>query len=237
LSLSLALCYQRRMGWLLALVIATAMPASLDRALALEAQGADAQAAAELDRVLAEHPTYGLAHLEAGRIALKRAEQDRARLELSTASVLLPENPRAQFFFGMMEQERGALASAEAALERAVALRPDYVEARVRLGALYLAQGDALHAEAHLQAAVAADPSQPIARLQLARALEGEGRTEDAERALTALHAEQPSSALVTRALATFYERTGRPALARSIRGEKATPPKRKLRPLRPSRR
>lgn len=225
------------MSWLLALVVATAIPASLDRALALEEQGADAQAAAELDRVLAEHPTFGLAHLEAGRIALKRSEGDRARRELSIASALLPENPRAQFFYGMMEQERGALASAEAALERAVLLRPDYVEARVRLAALYLAQGDALHAEAHLQAAVDADPTQLVARLQLARAVELQGRTADAERQLSALHAAHPTSPVVTRALASFYDRTERPGLARAIRGEAAQPPKRKLRPLRPSRR
>lgn len=225
------------MGWLLALVIAAASLPSLDQALAFEQQGDDAKASACVDAVLAQQPTYGLAHLEAGRLALKRDDLDRARRELSIATALVPENPRAQFFFGVMEQERGHGPQALAALERAVALRSDYVEARLRLGALYLAQGDPLHAEAHLQVAVAKDPSQLVARVQLAKALELEGRTQDAERALVALHAERASVPLVTRALADFYERTGRPERARAVRGNPPTPAKRKLRPLRPSRR
>jgi len=225
------------MGWLLALVVAAASVTSLDQALALEQQGDDAKAASSVDALISQQPTYGLAHLEAGRLALKRDDLDRARLELSIATALLPENPRAQFFFGMMAQERGQGTEALAALERAVALRPDYLEARLRLGALYLAKGDALHAEAHLQTVVTSDPSQLVARLQLARALELEGRMEDAERGLVSLHTEQPDAPVVTRALASFYDRTQRPALAQKVRATPDAPKKRKLRPLKRSRR
>lgn len=225
------------MGWLVAVVLATALAPSLDQALALEQRGDDARAAAAVDAVLARQPAYGLAHLEAGRLALKRDDLDRARLELEIATGLLPQNPRAQFFYGMMEQESGKESAAVAALERAVTLRPAFVAARLRLGAIYLARGDALHAEAHYQAVAAEDPSQLGARLQLARALELEGRTADAEHALALLHAEQPASPLVTRSLADFYDRTGRPELARSVRGQLNGPSKRHLRSLRPSRR
>lgn len=225
------------MLWFVAVVLATASAPSLDQALALEQQGDDAHAASTLDAVLSQQPTYGLAHLEAGRLALKRDDLGRARLELEIATALLPENPRAQFFFGMMEEESGKGPEAVAALERAVALRPDFVEARLRLGTLYLSQGDALHAEAHYQAVAKVDPSQVGARLQLARALELEGRVGDAEQTLTELRAEQPASPLVIRNLADFYERSGRPELARSVRGQLDGPSKRHLRSLKPSRR
>jgi Tfp pilus assembly protein PilF len=225
------------MVWLIALALAATPGPSLPHALEAEQAGNDPAAASELAALLKADPTHGLAHLEAGRLALKRDDLDGARLQLGIASALLPENPRAQYLLGMAELGAGAETRAQADLERAVILRPAYREARLRLGALYLKMGDAAKAQAQFEHAVAQDPSDVGATLQLARAQEANGQTDAAEATLLALHQAQPELSFVTRALAQLYERTGRPALARKVWETLEGPKKRRLRPLRPSRR
>jgi tetratricopeptide (TPR) repeat protein len=220
----------------LALVLAAAAVGPLDRALALEAQGDDAAALAAATEATRAAPTSALAHLEAGRLAMKTGALDQAKLELWVAHALAPENPRVQFLLGSLEAETGQPWRAAAAMERAVEYRQDYFEAHRALGALYLSLQDPFRAELHLRAALEAKPDETLLSLQLADALEAQGRPKDAEAQLRALHERVPVSALVTRRLVDFLRRQGRAREADALERPLAQPP-RTLRPLRPSRR
>ncbi len=210
----------------------------MQKALSLEQAGDDAGAVALLDRLIAERPELELPRLEAARLRLKRAEDlDLAQLHLEAVRSRTPENPRGQYLWGLLMEERQQPAEAARAYELAVYYRPDYADARQRLGALYLAREDWLRAEVQFRALSRAFPEQPQPRFQLASALERQGRLEDTERVLRQLLDEQPESPVVVRRLADFYDRTERPLLAAKVRKALEPAPKKKMRPLKRSRR
>jgi tetratricopeptide (TPR) repeat protein len=213
--------------------------AQMKQALAREQAGDDAGAVALLDRLVAERPELELPRLEAARLRLKRAEDlDLVEIHLEAVRSRAPENPRGQYLWGLLMEERGATVQALHAYELAVLYRPDYPEARQRLGALYLSREDWLRAESHFRVLARAYPEQLQLRFQLATALERQGRLEDTERLLRQLLDEQPESIPVVRRLAEFYDRTERPQLAAKARKAlEAAPQKKKMRPLQRSRR
>ncbi|MHB8879491.1 MAG: tetratricopeptide repeat protein [Myxococcaceae bacterium] len=219
-----------------ALSLVAANPASaLRQALAFE-ETEPRRALALVDGLVRADPSWVLPRLEAARLRLKAGQElDRAEADLEAARSLSPENPRAQFLFGLLQEERGDHQAACRALELAVLYRRDYDEARFRLGGIYFARGDWLKAELHYRAISKGHPHESVARLQLALALEKQGREVDAEAELQALRAAQPDSALVLRRLADFYERTGRPKLAAAARRALADPPRAKMRDLKRS--
>jgi tetratricopeptide (TPR) repeat protein len=226
-----------RFVWALWLVLEAADPAgALREALALEAAD-PSRALLAIDALVRAQPEWVLPRIEAARLRLKAGEDlDRAEADLEAARSFAPENPRAQFLFGLLMEERGRRPQACQALELAVLYRRDYDEARFRLAGLYFAQGDFLKAELHYRAISKGHPNETVARLQLAAALEKQLRLADAEAELKKLVGAQAPSPLVARRLADFYDRTGRPKLAAQARRLAQAPaPKAKMRELKPS--
>ncbi|HLL00021.1 MAG TPA: tetratricopeptide repeat protein [Myxococcaceae bacterium] len=231
------------MVWLiLAGVLAGAMDVppstSLTQALAREEAGDTAGALAEVESLINRWPTWELSRLEAARLLLKLGgELDRAEAHLDVASALAPENPRAYYLRGLLLEERGRPLLAAQAYEVALLYRPSYEEARFRLAGLWASQGDWLKAELHFRLLSRARPEWVQVRLLLAQVLEKQERPEDAERELLAARELQPGNAVVTRRLADLYEQTGRQKLAEKLRKSLEPAPKRRMRPLKPSRR
>ncbi|MGQ0506138.1 MAG: tetratricopeptide repeat protein [Myxococcaceae bacterium] len=221
-----------------------AAPADLNpvvrQALSLEQSGDDVGALAALDKLISQQPGAELPRLEAARIRLKRAEDvDRAEADLEAVRSRTPENPRAQYLWGLLMEERGKSEEARDAFELAVFYRPLYADARLRLAALALAGSDWVKAETHYRVVVRAQPELAQAKLQLAHVLEKQSRFDDAERVLKGLLASQPKSVAVVRRLTELYERMDRPKLAAKLRQslEPEKPTKKKMRPLKKSRR
>jgi tetratricopeptide (TPR) repeat protein len=210
--------------------------AQVRAALALEDKGDDAQAVVLLDRYVATDPQAALARIEAARIRMKSGKDlERVQADLVAARNLAPDNPRADYLFGELMQERGNLAEATRSFERAVAIRIDYPEAHERLAAIYFDQGEWGKAEASYRAVASRRPERTPDRLQLALVLEKEGRLGDSETELKRLRSEQPGSVLVARRLAEFYDRTNQPKLAAKVRKAMDPGDQRKLRTLKRS--
>lgn len=231
------------MVWLiLAGVLAGAMdaPASsaLTQALAREEAGDSAAALTGVESVMNTWPAWELPRLEAARLLLKAGgELDRAEAHLDVAAALAPENPRAHYLRGLLWEERGQPLRAAQAYELALLYRPSYEEARFRVAGLWLAQGDLLKAELHYRLLSKARPEWVQVRLLLAQVLERQERLEDAEGELVAARKLQPGNVQVTRRLVELYERMGKPQLARKLKATLESPPSRRLRTLKPSRR
>lgn len=223
--------------WALALVLEAAEPAvALREALTVERED-PLRALAAIDALVQAQPGWVLPRIEAARLRLKAGQDlDRAEGDLEAARSFAPENPRAQYLWGLLMEERGRRPQACRALELAVLYRRDYDEARFRLAGLYFAEGDFLKAELHYRAISKGHPNETVARLQLAAALEKQQRLGDAEAEFKKLFDAQPGSPLVARRLADFYDRTGRPKLAAKARRlADGPPPKAKMRDLKPS--
>jgi tetratricopeptide (TPR) repeat protein len=231
------------MVWLiLAGMLAGAMDAppsaSLTQALAREEAGDTAGALAGVETLINRWPTWELSRLEAARLMLKLGgELDRAEAHLDIASALAPENPRAYYLRGLLLEERGRPLLAAQAYEVALLYRPSYEEARFRLAGLWMSQGDLLKAELHFRLLARARPEWVQVRLLLAQVLEKQERLEDAERELLAVRELQPGNTVATRRLADIYERTGRQRLAEKLSQSLEPASKRRMRPLKPSRR
>lgn len=221
--------------WLAILVVLTASPMKdLSEALAQE-QAADAgRALRSLDLLVTQNPSWELPRIEAGRLRMKLGQElDRAEADLDAARSIVPENPRAQYLWGLLMDERGRRREAIRALEVAVLYRPDYADARFRLAGAYFSAEDWGRAEAQYRALSKLRPDWVQVRLQLAAALEKENRVADAEAELKRLLAEQPQSPVVRHKLAELYTRTHRSELA----SELLEPPRKKMRELNRSKR
>jgi Tfp pilus assembly protein PilF len=232
------------MVWLIlagALAGAVDAPANtaLTQALAREEAGDTAGALAGVETVIRTWPAWELPRLEAARLMLKLGgELDRAEVHLEVASSLAPENPRAYYLRGLLWEERGEPRLATQAYEAALLYRSSYEEARFRVAGLWMAQGDWLKAEYHYRLLTRARPEWVQVRLLLAQVLERQERLEEAESELLVARQLQPENLLAARRLAELYERTGREKLAQRLRKTVEEPaPKRRMRPLKPSRR
>lgn len=212
--------------------------AAMQRAAELERGGRDAEALALVDQWIQRQPASELLRLESARLRIKLGQElDRAQLDLETARSLTPENPRANYLWGVLMEERGEREAAARAYALALHYRSTYSEARFRLAGLYFAQGDWARAEEQYRALTLAEPQDVNARVQLARSLEKLGKLEETELELRRLHEGAPRTERFARALADFYERTGRPHLAEKVRRSLPEAPKKKMRELRPARR
>ena len=220
-----------------------AAPGDLTAALALEQSGDDPGALRVLQRLIEASPGSVLPRLEAARLRLKNGvELERVERDLDAAALGAPQHPQLAYLRGQLWEERGKPFRAIQFYEQAVTFEPAYAEARFRLATLCAAQRDWLKAEHHFRLLSQARPEWVEVRLQLARAIEAQGRAPDSEKELLRLLGEQPGHPLALRQLAGLYERTGRTREATRIRAvlqqpSKSTPKKKKMRPLRPSRR
>lgn len=222
-------------GLLLAASGATA--ANVSDALALEKKGDDAAALALLDGLIRAQPIWELPRLEAGRLRLKLGQEiERAQLDLDIARSLAPENARAHYLYGVTREEQRADADALRAYRVALSLRPNFDDAQFRIAGIHFARGEWAEAEAAYAILSKRRPDWMQVHLQRVTALERLERWEDAEQVLVQLRSRDPGAKVVTRRLAELYERTARPELARKLR-EELDPQKKKMRPLKKSRR
>jgi tetratricopeptide (TPR) repeat protein len=209
----------------------------LRAALQLEEQGNSAAAGKELERLVANSPSWDLARIEAGRFWLGQGEGlDRAQFHLDAALSLAPENPRAHYLWGLLMNERRRTDEAVRAFETALLIRDDYDDARFRLAGLYHSAGKYEDAARCWRRYLSRHPGEVGPQLQLAAALEGMGHPRDAESELKKLFADQKTRELGGRKLAEFYDRQGRAAEAARVRRD-SQPKGRKLRDLLPSKR
>ncbi len=214
-------------------------PANLTTALAQEAEGDSAGALETMEAVVRARPTEPLPRVEAARLLLKQGGAlERAETHLDVAAAIAPDNPRVHYLQGLLWEERGQPLRAVRSYELAVFYRTSYADAHFRAGSLWVSLEDWLRAELHFRYLRRHRPEWVQARLQLAYVLEQQGRVADAERELLLLRGEQPANVLITRRMADFYERVGRPEQAAKLRTSLEPPaPRKKMRPLRPSRR
>lgn len=220
---------------LLSLLVAGSTEDLLARARAHEAAGETARAREALAEAVRRDPAWPMVRVELGRLLLLDGRAPREAFEhLDVARSLSPENPRAHYLFALAADEHGRRGEARRALEVALALRADFADAQVRLAGLLFAEGDFVGAARAYRVVAAATPAASGARLQLALALERSGGVREAEDELRSLMTLPPARVLAARRLAELLERQGRRADAEAVRAA-AEPPRRQLRPLRPS--
>lgn len=235
------------MAWMLVMVLLATSdggtrPAStpFEEISAAERSGDDVRALKLADTLVRKMPAWPLARLEAARLRLKLGQElERAELDLEVARAISPELPRAHFLWGLLREERKDDVGAVNAYEAAVRLRPSYDEARLRLAGIRFAKGEWAQAAEHYAQVVAAHPDWTHVRLQWVGALEKAGRVDEAEAELLRLRQQDPGSRIAARRLAELYERSGRPTEAAKVRAEleAQAEPKKKMRPLKKSRR
>ncbi len=220
---------------LIAAFFVGASPDAVAQALAFEAAHDDARATAVLMDALTRDPSWSLARLELGRLLLKTGgDAERVFHHLDLVRSLVPENPRAHYFFALAADELGQTEVAEGALNVALSLRADFAEAELRRAALLETRGQLGEAIQTYGAFVHRHPDDVRVRFRLVAALERASELKGAERELRALTHVKSARVLATRQLIDLYERTGRHREAQALDGAKAKP--RAMRPLRPSR-
>src|SRR5690606_25063218 len=129
------------------------------------------------DALVRRSPAWVAPRLEAGRLRLKLGgDLDRAEYDLDVARAIAPENPRAQYLYGLAREERGDDDGALAAYEAAIQLRPAYDEARLRLAGILFARGAWAEAEPHYRIVATSRPDWTHVRLQWVSTLENQGR-------------------------------------------------------------
>lgn len=203
------------------------------------AAGDRALARARLDEACDGDRTWPLPRLELAELLLEDGtDLARARGLVFEARQLAPENPRAHRLDGALAELEGHDAVAAEAYGRSLALRDD-PDVRLRQGLAWARAGKRAQAIAALEQVRAVRPRDSQARANLADLYEAAGETRKAETELLFLAEAGPGKAPLVR-LARFYARTGQREKARAAE-ERArdadTAEKRKLRPLRPSRR
>src|SRR5690349_13413126 len=78
----------------------------LQQALALEQSGDDRAAVSALTALASEQPRWELPRLELARIQLKLGQVDQAQAHLEAVRTLAPDNPRANFYWAAVMEER-----------------------------------------------------------------------------------------------------------------------------------
>ena len=111
-----------------------------------------------------------------------------AEMRLKRYAAAQPDNPLANFYYGLVlwkiaraSQSAEAARSAETHIRKAVAIAPNFAEAYVQLGLLDNAEGDRLAAVGEFQKAVTANPKLATAHYNLSLALRRVGEMEKAE--------------------------------------------------------
>ena len=151
-----------------------------------------------------------------------------------------PTNPRAHYYLCISYEHAKRPEVAAASFRKALELRAGFRDAELRLAFALRDAGDTTAAIVVFENVVGA-LTDPIAALaSLAELYEAAQRPEDAERALRQIARAQPTVAYHRYRLAQFFERIGEVEKAKRAlkKAEAIDPrPKKKMRPLKPSRR
>lgn len=135
------------------------VPAWINRAKALAAEGRDAEAAVAAERAVALAPDFAPARVEAAAADLAVGREEQALAHLRRALVLRPDDPDVLVSLARYGRSHGDLDGAEEHLSRALAADPAFAEARVELAACLWQRGDESGARMEYEAAIRADPS------------------------------------------------------------------------------
>lgn len=184
-------------------------------------------------------PTWGLAFLSYGIAEQTIApESDKARIAFERAVQLEPENPKAHYHLGLSYEHLGRFSEAAAQYRAAIAKRPQMLDAHYQLGSVLRMAGDDTNALLAFEGLLKVAPDNAGAWLTVAEIYEKAARYDDAEMALITVTRLAPTVAYHQYRLAKFYERIGDAPKARSAFARADSlkaPPKRKMRPLLPS--
>ena len=145
-----------------------------------ELRGDDAGALRQYERAIARGSRQWRAFRQAGVLAARLHEWDRAGHWFQVAAGLYPQAAWPQVGLGWYQERRGRAELARAHFDRAARLEPNSPERPWLLGGLYAAEGAPAAAAQAYQAALRLDPSFVPARRDLALIAEREGRIGEA---------------------------------------------------------
>jgi arylsulfatase A-like enzyme/Flp pilus assembly protein TadD len=173
------------------------------------------EAIPQLQEVLKEQPSVGLANLELGRAYNGLGNYSEALPWLRKAVELTPESGRAHYELGVALAETGDWADAASQLEIAVAHAPDSDDMHFYLGMAYDELGRATDAAKSLQEALRFNPNHYRANLLLGRILGMQNRPQEALPYLERAVKLQPESPDAHKFLGNVYTELGQEENAR----------------------
>jgi choline-sulfatase len=169
----------------------------------------------QLQAVLKEQPSIGLANLELGRAWNGLRNYPEALSWLQKAVELMPDSGRAHYELGVALAETGDWAGATAQLEIAVAHAPDSDEMQFYLGMAYDELGRATEAAKALRQALQINPNHYRANLLLGRLLGMQNQPHEALPYLQRAVKLQPKSPDAHKFLGNVYTELGQEENAR----------------------
>jgi choline-sulfatase len=169
----------------------------------------------QLQEVLKEQPTVGLANLELGRAWSGLGNYPEALPWLRKAVEIMPESGRAHYELGVVLAETGDWAGAATQLEIAVAHAPDSDDMQFYLGMAYDELGRTTDAANSLHHALQINPNHYRANLLLGRILGMQNRPSEALPYLQRAVKLQPNSPDAHKFLGNVYTELGQEENAR----------------------
>lgn len=154
-------------------------------ALAQKEAGDAGKAVSSLEKIVREHQTFYLAHIELGMLLAAQRENDRALEVFTRAQALRPQHPWAYVGLGLVLNNRRDFSAAARYLEQAVALDGNSVQAQFQLGQAAFQLGDQDRALACLTRSIELEPKfNPLAQKMLAAIYVKKQDTQAASQAL-----------------------------------------------------
>jgi tetratricopeptide (TPR) repeat protein len=206
------------------------------RGLDLAQTGNHFAAIEAFDKALTDDPYQGLTHLAAAESHLfTDNDASKMRNHLTTAVLLLPQNPRAHSRLADYLAEIGEADAAITHWRCALALKPSLTEARLNLGRYLLTLDRAPEAEMELRA-IDGGPTDPVVLALVGDALTKQGKLPEAAQAIEEAAKRSGPSATLLRKAADLYDAAKNRLSARRVRAQadRIDPPprERKMRPL-----
>jgi eukaryotic-like serine/threonine-protein kinase len=168
------------------------------------------QAADELGRTIAAHPSADTPHLLLSRYLQQTGKTDQAVAEIQKAIALRPNYWSYHQELGLAYYNAGRYDEAAAAFQKVTELQPDNSWGFQMLGAVQHAKGDRRRAQANYERAIALAPSNAGAYSNLGNLHYEEGRLGEAASAFERAAALDPKSAVKHRNLGDLYRKLGR---------------------------
>ncbi|NOZ87939.1 MAG: tetratricopeptide repeat protein [Deltaproteobacteria bacterium] len=221
-------------------------PECFDMAVRLERSGNIDGARTYYEKAARLYPKWALPGLHLGLLLLesgREADIEKALDVLKRASISSPDNPRVHKALSMALEKCGEFDEAIKELKKAAELRPGaFTGIDSRLGELYYKAGKVLDAARLYEKVYSSGHGDITILARLADIFEKAGQWQRAEKYLKKLLSHNPDKVYAHYQLARFYGRKGdKRAAKREMRKarilSKKEKRKRKLRPLRPSRR
>jgi tetratricopeptide (TPR) repeat protein len=210
--------------------------AELQRGLELAQTGNHFAAIEAFDKALIADPYHGLTHLAAAESHLfTDNDPSKMRSHLSTAVLLVPENPRAH---SRLADYLAEIGEADAALTHwrcALSLKTGFHEARVNMARYLVTLNRAVEAETELRTIEGA-LTDPVILALLGDALAAQGKLLDAAQSIEEAAKRSGPSAPLLRKAGDLYDAANSRLSARRVRAQadRIDPPprERKMRPL-----